>query len=180
VGRYLGRKALIYALTLFVAVTLNWMLPRFMPGDPIQQMLNRQRVTDPDAYRRLEAYYTELLSLDVPIRQQYLNYWGELLTGNLGISTWSFPTPVAEIILNRLPYTLGLLVPAILLSWYVGNKLGALAARRKVLDNTVLPLSYLLTATPYVWMAMWTIPVTKMPPLVFRNRTRYGKRGTWM
>ena len=52
------------------------------------------------------------------------------------------------------PYTLGLLIPAILLSWYAGNKVGALAARRKVLDNTVLPLGYALTATPYMWLAI--------------------------
>ena len=75
---------------------------------------------------------------------------------------YAFPKPVRELIVGALPYTLALLVPAILLSWYFGNKLGALAARRKVLDNTLLPLSYLLTATPYVWMAIllsWSLGV---------------------
>jgi peptide/nickel transport system permease protein len=159
VRRYFGRKALIYALTLFVAITLNWLIPRFMPGDPVGQMLARNRVSNPDAAEALRAYYNEVFGLDQPIWRQYLNYWGELLQGNLGVSTWAFPKPVSEIVLGALPYTLALLVPAILLSWYLGNKLGALAARRRWLDNTALPLSYLLTATPYVWLAIllvWT------------------------
>ncbi|HEY8471257.1 MAG TPA: ABC transporter permease [Natronosporangium sp.] len=156
-GRYLGRKVLIYALTLFIAVTVNWLIPRFMPGDPIGQMVGRQRPTNPEAAARLHAYYTDLFGLEQPLWRQYLNYWRELLSGNLGISTWSFPKPVSEVILGALPYTLALLLPAILLSWYVGNKLGAMAARRKALDNTVLPVSYVLTATPYMWLAMLMI-----------------------
>jgi peptide/nickel transport system permease protein len=56
--------------------------------------------------------------------------------------------------MSALPYTLALLVPAILLSFWAGNKVGALAARRKVLDNTVLPASYVLTATPQMWLGI--------------------------
>jgi peptide/nickel transport system permease protein len=156
-GRYFGRKALIYGLTLFVAITLNWMLPRFMPGDPIAQMMARGSSTrDPEASLRLRAYYDALFGLDVPIWEQYLNYWQRLLRWppDLGLSTWSFPKPVTDLLMGAAPYTLGLLLPAILLSWYFGNKLGALAARRKWLDNSALPLSYILTATPYVWLAI--------------------------
>ena len=61
---------------------------------------------------------------------------------------------MTTIIENSVPYTLSLLLPAILLSWYAGNKVGAMAARRKVLDNSALPISYALTATPYMWLAM--------------------------
>lgn len=155
--RYFGRKALIYALTLFVAVTLNWMLPRFMPGDPVSQLLDRGRTRDPEANAQMRDYYESLFGLDVPMWQQYLSYWQKLLTGDLGISAWSFPTPVSELVMGALPYTLGLLIPAILLSWYVGNKLGALAARRRALDNSVLPISYVLTAMPYMWLAILLI-----------------------
>jgi len=56
--------------------------------------------------------------------------------------------------MSALPYTLALLLPAILLSFWAGNKVGALAARRKVLDNTVLPASYVLTATPQMWLGI--------------------------
>ena len=61
---------------------------------------------------------------------------------------------MSELILAALPYTLALLVPAIVLSYIAGNRVGAMAARRKVLDNTVLPVAYILTATPYMWLAL--------------------------
>ena len=88
------------------------------------------------------------------IWKQYLNFWAALLHGDFGISVWVFPTPVTTVILGAVPYTLGLLVPAVLLSWVAGNRLGAYAARRKRLDNTVLPVGYMLTAMPYMWLAV--------------------------
>jgi peptide/nickel transport system permease protein len=154
VGRYFGRKALIYALTFVVAVTLNWLIPRFMPGDPVLRMLTRTSVSNPDAIAPMRAYYENVFGLDVPVWQQYLNYWAELFHGNMGISVWLFPAPVTGVIMGAVPYTLALLIPAILLSWWAGNKVGALAARRKGLDNTVLPIGYILTATPYMWLGI--------------------------
>jgi peptide/nickel transport system permease protein len=90
----------------------------------------------------------------VPAWRQYLNFWNALLHGDLGVSIWLFPQPVTKVILRAIPYTLALLIPAILLSWFAGNKFGAYAARRKWLDNTVLPLGYVLTATPYMWLGI--------------------------
>jgi peptide/nickel transport system permease protein len=151
--RYFGRKLLIYALTFFVAVTVDWIIPRFMPGDPVQTMLARASLR-PEANQALQVYYTDLFGLDVPVWQQYLNFWNALLHGDLGISIWQFPQPVTTVIMRAVPYTLALLVPAILLSWWAGNKFGAYAARRRWLDNTVLPLGYVLTATPYMWLGI--------------------------
>lgn len=152
--RYLGRKLLLYGLTFFVAVTINWLIPRFMPGDPIAAMVARARLSQPEAVAAMQAYYTELFGLDLPVWQQYLNFWGSVLQGDLGISVALFPTPVADVIVRAVPYTLGLLLPAILLSWWAGNRFGAFAARRKFLDNAVLPVGYILTATPYMWLAI--------------------------
>jgi peptide/nickel transport system permease protein len=61
---------------------------------------------------------------------------------------------VTKVILNAVPYDILLLLPAILLSWFAGNNFGAFAARSKRLDNTVLPLGYILTATPYMWFGI--------------------------
>jgi len=153
VRRYFVRKLSIYALTFFVAVTVNWMIPRFMPGDPVQTMLARASLR-PEASETMLAYYNELFGLDVPVFQQYLNFWRSLLQGDLGTSIWLFPTPVVDVLLRAVPYTLALLVPAIALSWIAGNRFGAYAARRKWLDNGVLPVGYILTATPYMWLAL--------------------------
>ncbi|MDS1270136.1 ABC transporter permease [Lipingzhangella sp. LS1_29] len=152
--RYFGRKLAVYGLTFVAAVTINWMIPRFMPGDPIRSMIGRSAVNDPEAVASMESYYSELFGLDVPVWQQYLNFWGSLLQGDLGVSVWLFPQPVTEILLGAVPYTVGLLVPAIVLSWIAGNKFGAYAARSKWLDNTILPVGYLLTAMPYMWLGI--------------------------
>ena len=151
--RYLARKVLIYLVTFFVAVTIDWAIPRFMPGDPVQALLSRMQA-QPSASEELTRYYTAAFGFDVPIWKQYLNFWAALLHGDLGRSILNFPTPVSELILGALPYTLALLVPAILLSFWAGNKVGALAARRKGLDNTVLPMGYVLTATPQMWLGI--------------------------
>lgn len=153
-GRYFGRKLAIYALTFVVAVTINWIIPRFMPGDPVRAMVTRAGLQDPEGVAAMREYYTNLFGFDLPVWKQYLNFWGELLSGNFGTSLWAYPRSVGSIILEAVPYTLGLLLPAILLSWWAGNKFGAYAARKKVLDNTVLPVWYVLTATPYMWLAI--------------------------
>ena len=150
---YLGRKLLIYLVTFWVAVTIDWAIPRFMPGDPIERLLSRMQA-QPASADALTGYYTEAFGFDVPIWQQYLNFWAALFQGDLGRSISNFPTPVSELVVSALPYTLALLIPAILLSFWAGNKLGALAARRKRLDNTVLPVSYVLTATPQMWLGI--------------------------
>ncbi|SDR25807.1 ABC transporter permease [Thermostaphylospora chromogena] len=152
--QYFGRKVLIYALTFFAAVTINWMIPRFMPGDPISGMVARANVQQAEAAAAMRAHYENLFGFDQPVWQQYINFWGTLLRGDLGISIWAYPRPVSELLVAAVPYTLALLVPAILLSYWAGNRFGAFAARRKWLDNTILPIGYILTATPYMWVAL--------------------------
>jgi peptide/nickel transport system permease protein len=151
--RYLGRKLVLYGLTFFVAVTLDWLIPRLMPGGPVQNMLSRMSL-QPEALAKMQEWFNHSFGMDLPIWQQYLNFWDSLLHGDLGISVFLFPTPVTQVILNAIPYTLALLIPSITLSWIAGNWFGAYAARRRWLDNTLLPFGYILTATPYMWLGI--------------------------
>ncbi|HEU5213534.1 MAG TPA: ABC transporter permease [Gaiellaceae bacterium] len=151
--RYLIRKVAIYALTFWVAVTVDWAIPRFMPGDPVDRLISRMQA-QPSSEHALNSYYTNAFGFDVPLWKQYVNFWAALFHGDLGVSIANFPTPVWDLIRGALPYTLALLVPAIVLAFWAGNKVGAMAARRKALDNTVLPVGYLLTATPQMWLGM--------------------------
>jgi peptide/nickel transport system permease protein len=168
VRRYFARKLVTYILTFFVAVTVDWMIPRFMPGDPVSGMLSRMSL-QPDAANRMMGYFLAAFGLDRPIGEQYLNFWVALFHGDLGISVWLFPRPVTDVIMGALPYTLALLIPAIILSWIAGNQFGAYAARRKRLDKNVLPIGYILTATPYMWLGIllaWALgSVLKIFPL---------------
>jgi peptide/nickel transport system permease protein len=153
---YFARKLVTYLLTFFVAVTIDWAIPRFMPGNPVESLISRMHA-QPESEPALRGYYTKAFGLDVPTWKQYLNFWAALFHGDLGVSIWQFPRPVSSMILHAAPYTLAILIPAILLSWIAGNKAGALAARRKALDNTVLPVGYILTATPYMWLSIMLV-----------------------
>jgi peptide/nickel transport system permease protein len=155
VRRYFGRKLIVYALTFFIAATIDWLIPRFMPGDPVQSLVSRQGFgLSADSAAALADYYNRLFGLGHPIWEQYFNFWVALLHGDMGRSVYLTGRPVTSVIMSAVPYTLALLIPAILLSWWVGNHAGALAARRKWLDNMVLPVGYILTATPYMWLAI--------------------------
>jgi peptide/nickel transport system permease protein len=153
VRRYFGRKLLIYLVTFFLAVTIDWVIPRFMPGNPVQNMLARAAVR-PEAAEVMYGYYTRAFGLDVPVWQQYLNFWNALFHGDLGTSVYLFPQPVAKVLKESIPYDIFLLLPSILLAWWAGNKFGAFAARTRRLDNTLLPIGYILTATPYMWLGI--------------------------
>jgi len=153
VRRYFGRKLLIYILTFFIAVTVDWMIPRFMPGNPITILISRAGLRG-NAVSEMYTYYLDAFGLDLPIWKQYLSFWAAILQGDLGTSIYLFPTPVKDVILRAVPYDLALLIPSTLLSWWAGNKFGAYAARSKKLDNTLLPLGYILTATPYMWLGI--------------------------
>jgi len=125
-----------------------------MPGDPIQTVLSTVQIQDERTYQQLYNHIAKGFRADLPLWKQYYYFWASLFHGDLGISIMNYPTKVTTIIADTAPYTIALLLPATLLSWYAGNKVGAMAARRKALDNTVLPVSYALTASPYQWIAM--------------------------
>jgi peptide/nickel transport system permease protein len=153
VKRYFGRKLLIYFLTFFVAVTINWMIPRFMPGNPVDILISRAGLRG-SAVTQMYTFYLQAFGLDLPIWKQYLNLWIGIFRGDLGTSIFLFPTPVKDVIMKAVPYDIALLLPSILVSWFAGNKFGAYAARKKKLDNSLLPLGYILTATPYMWLGI--------------------------
>lgn len=151
--RYFRKKLLIYLLTFFVAVTIDWCIPRFLPGNPVDILLARAGLRG-SAVNMMYTFYMQAFGLDVPIWQQYINFWIAVFHGDLGTSIFLFPTPVTDVIIKAVPYDIALLIPSILLSWFIGNKFGAFAARSKKLDNTLLPIGYILTATPYMWLAI--------------------------
>jgi peptide/nickel transport system permease protein len=183
VGRYFLRKIAIYAVTFVVAVTVDWAIPHMMPGNPVLTLMGRIQIQDPQVAQTLYHHYMRAFNLDLPLWKQYWYFWVSLVHGDLGTSIIQFPTPVTSIIMRAVPYTLGLLIPATLLSWYAGNKFGALAARRKSLDNTLLPFGYALTATPYMWLAIllsWAFAVVwHVFPVGFAYDPTQQRAFTW-
>ena len=95
--RFFVRRAIFYLLTAWAAVTINFIIPRLMPGDPVAALLARsQGRIGSDAAEAIRILFG--LDEDTSLWQQYVDYWGLLLHGDLGISFTNFPTPVIEII----------------------------------------------------------------------------------
>ena len=172
--RYFGRKLLTYSITFFIAATIDWLIPRFMPGDPIASLVAKQGGLSSAGAAALVQYYNDLFGFDKPIFVQFLDFWGKLLHGDLGLSVYGHGRPVVESIMGALPFTLALLIPAILLSWWAGNSFGAMAARRKWMDNAVLPIGYILTATPYMWLGIVLAFVLGFSLRIFPMSGGYG------
>ncbi len=120
------KKLLRYVIALFIIFTLNFILPRAMPGDPVTNLLG-ENVTVSDATR--QDLKSEL-GLDKPLLAQYLDYWKDIFTLRLGYS-YHFNQKVASVIFFRMKWTLALLIPSILLGAIVGTSLGALSGWKK-------------------------------------------------
>ncbi len=120
------KKVLRYLLALFIIFTLNFAIPRAMPGDPVTNLLGENFTADQATIQELK---TEL-GLDKPLAVQYLDYWKDILTLRLGYS-YHFNQKVFTIIFNRMKWTLALLLPSILLGAILGAMLGALSGWKK-------------------------------------------------
>ncbi|MGO9822014.1 MAG: ABC transporter permease [Solirubrobacteraceae bacterium] len=154
-ARYFARKVGFYLIALWGALTLNFFLPRLIPGNPVEALLARMSQTGsppPGEYKALQA----LLGVGGSnIGSQYLHYLSQLAHLNLGVSITDFPVPVTTIIASALPWTIVLVGTATVLAFLVGTALGALAGskRSKWLDS-VIPTTTFLTAMPYFWLAL--------------------------
>jgi peptide/nickel transport system permease protein len=128
-AEYVARRAGIMLLVVFLAVTINFALPRLMPGDPIEAQLNQLMATGGGAMgdvRAMVESYRARFGLDLPVWQQYLSYWQSVFRLDLGVSVANYPERVSDAIAAGLPWTLGLLGFATLVSFTVGTLLGGL------------------------------------------------------
>jgi peptide/nickel transport system permease protein len=153
VRRYFTRKIITYVVAFFLATTIDWAIPRIMPGNPVQLYLSKFSITTEAQYAALQKLISASFGVNVPAWKQYLDFWDGVLHWNFGLSFYA-TEPVTHVVFQAIPYTLALLIPAITLSYVLGNRVGAMAARRKWLDNTVLPVGYLFQAAPYAWLAL--------------------------
>lgn len=152
--RYVLNRLALYAAAAWAAVTLGFVLPRLMPGDPATTLLARLRgKLSPAA---LAAMREALGLADGSWPRQYAVYVGHLVHGDLGLSIAYYPVPVGEVIATGLLWTVALAGSALLVSFAIGTLLGAAAAWRRGgwLDSVAPPLLALVGAIPYFWLAM--------------------------
>ena len=155
--KYYRKKILWYLLTLIIAVMLNFLLPRLMPGNPVKQIALQatQGVTDPNAVQRVIENYTKEFGLDKSVPEQFVIYLGKLFQGDMGVSFSKYPKTVLDVIGSSVGWTLVLQIPAIILGWILGNILGAIAAYvGKWVDKIVLPIFMFFSNTPAFGLAI--------------------------
>ena len=146
------RRLTALMVTLLVASLLIFLLLEILPGDPAAVILGVG--AQEDTLRALRAE----LGLDLPAPVRYLNWLGEVLQGNLGRS-YTYDTPVQELLLNRVELSLPLALLAILLSTGIAIPLGVFAAsrHRKVADTGIMGFAQLGVAVPNFWFAILLI-----------------------
>lgn len=141
-AKYLVRRLFQFFLVIFLGVSLAFVITKLSPVDPVEQsvsLMTNFGATDPRAVELMREALQELYGLKGSMIEQYLGFWGRVLQGDFGPSLSSFPTPVMSLIMSALPWTVGLLTLALIITWTLGNLLGALAGYYR--NNTLLKLS---------------------------------------
>jgi len=124
------KRLLQLAAVVFAGTSLAFVIAKLSPVSPVETIVGRvmgQANMSPTAIESLRQTYTELFGLNVPLHEQYINFWLRLLTGDFGPSLIAYPTPALDLITRALPWTVGLLMVSIVLTWILGNLIGGLA-----------------------------------------------------
>ncbi|HEY8456976.1 MAG TPA: ABC transporter permease [Actinopolymorphaceae bacterium] len=169
---YLLGKTLWYIGALVVAVLLNFILPRLVPGNPVDTIVSQagRSGTQAESLRQIYQHYVREFELDKPLWEQFLAYIANLLQGDLGTSFALYPAKVESVIAEALPWTIGLQLPAILIGWLVGNALGAIAAfKGGWFDRGAFLSSLFLSSMPYYCLAIillytFAVALPMLPP----------------
>lgn len=157
----IARKLGFYLVALWAAITLNFFIPRALPGSPVDAVLAKLALrgpVSPDTRRSIEV----MLGADQqgPLIVEYFQYIGGLLRGDLGVSVTYFPTPVTTIIGQSLPWTLVLVGLATTITFLLGISLGTIAGwKRGSWLDSIIPATTIMQAVPYFWLALLFIYV---------------------
>lgn len=153
--RYIARRLGFYLAAAWGALTINFFLPRLIPGNPIELILSRMSQTGAPPPGEANALRAMLGLGTGSIFAQYWHYLVQVCQLKFGRSITDFPLPVTQIIASALPWTVVLVGVATVISFVLGVSLGALAGwRRSRWLDALLPSTTFLTATPYFWLAL--------------------------
>lgn len=156
---YILRRIGLLFLVLWTAASLNFVIPRLTPRNPIEERLIQQATTGgylEEGLDEMVKAYEAKFGLDKPLLQQYANYMWDMARLDLGYSLAFFPKRVTELIAMALPWTIGLLGTATLLAFVIGSLFGALIAwprSPQILQYLLAPFM-MLSAVPFYLFAL--------------------------
>lgn len=185
--RYLIPRFLQFLTIIFIGITVTFVIPRLSPTDPVEaqisMMMARGESLDPESIASMRAALTDMYGLSGTPLEQYIAFWGRLLRGDLGPSLANFPAPVSGMIGQAMPYTLSLLIPAVLISWVFGNLFGSLSSYYpknkflsviEVVGQAVRPIPYYIVAIVLLVVFAFFIPI-----LPFSGAYPIGTHPSW-
>ncbi|SDM70137.1 ABC transporter permease [Actinacidiphila guanduensis] len=152
--RVILRKAAFYLLTAWAAISLNFVIPRIMPGNPADNLINQfHGKLSPQAVHALRVLFGQS---GQNLWQQYIGYWHSIFTGDFGISYAYYPSSVSSVLGQSMFWTLILVTVSTVLGFVLGTALGMLAGwkRGSWLDSTLVPVTTFLSSIPYFWFAI--------------------------
>ncbi len=160
---YLAKKLTRYFVTVFVSILVCFLLPRLAPGDPITALLSRlakaagQVITPGQSGgSEIVQFYIKKFGLDKDVLTQFFVYVNNILRGDLGPSIMAYPRPVADLIAERLPWTIFLLGSTTIIAWVIGNVLGAFVgwSRNHRVNAIVIGVSLAVSQIPFYILSL--------------------------
>lgn len=169
---FILRRLLFYAVAAWVALTINFFIPRAMPGNAVQSVMAKFPNLQPAAYKALQA----LLGVGHPgsIWSQYVSYLNDIFHFNFGTDVSQYPAPVSSLLAQTIPWTIVLVGTATVIAFLVGTALGIVAGWRHggSLDR-VLPGLMFLQAIPYFFFALILVDLLAIKTHVFPTGQGY-------
>jgi peptide/nickel transport system permease protein len=158
---FILRRLAFYAVAAWVALTLNFFLPRAMPGNAVEAIMSKFPNLQPSTYHALEA----MLGVGHPgsLWSQYVSYLNDIAHFNFGTSVSSYPASVSSLLIQTIPWSLILVGTATVIAFFLGTFLGIIAGWRNGgwLDRS-LPGMMFVQAIPYFFLALillWLLAV---------------------
>ena len=155
--RWFARRLVFYVFALWVALTINFLLPRLMPGSPLDGILQHLTPSQLSANPGIVQTYEALLGGgDNSIWEDYVTYLSRIVHFDFGVSTSHYPAPVSEVVGQTLPYSIFLVGVAFALSFVLGTAIGMFAAWRRggLVDGVFVPTFMALSAFPAFFTAL--------------------------
>jgi peptide/nickel transport system permease protein len=153
--RYLLQRVAILLITGWAALTINFLIPRLMPGNPVETMIAKFQ-------GRISTTAIHALELQFGLHShqgwwlQYLDYWRNILTGHLGVSVTYYPQSVGSVLAQSVPWTVGLVGLSTVIAFLAGTLIGIRSAwrRGRLGADLSVPVALFLNSTPYFWFAL--------------------------
>lgn len=183
--KYLLRKLFWFAGAFLVALSLNFFMPRMIPGNPVDSIIAQMSQggqADSASMQKVYETYMQEFGLNQSPLEQFTGYLGNVVQGDLGTSFARYPASVNTIIGDALPWTIALQLPAILVGWIIGNVFGAIAAYKGGwFDRGGFVASLVASSIPYYCFAILLVygVAVELEWLPARGAYSFGMYPAW-